>query len=147
VGVRVGKLRGVPVRLYELGAVAEDRLEYVVIVATCGDQLVMVRHRHRDTWETPGGHIEPGEPVEDAAKRELIEETGAVNFSLVPVCEYSLTYSGRESYARLYRCSVEELGPGPSLEIAEVRLFDRMPSELTYPDIHPRLMARAMAAL
>src|SRR5450759_3451320 len=34
-------------------------------------RLVLCRHRDRSTWETPGGHIEPGESPREAAVREL----------------------------------------------------------------------------
>jgi 8-oxo-dGTP pyrophosphatase MutT (NUDIX family) len=37
---------------------------------------VMHRHKRLGRWMQPGGHIDPGESPEDAAKREAQEETG-----------------------------------------------------------------------
>jgi ADP-ribose pyrophosphatase len=53
----------------------------VVVIAQPGPgKIVLVRqHRHAvdsDLWEVPAGMIERGEPPEETAKRELIEETG-----------------------------------------------------------------------
>ena len=62
--------------------------KYVVVFSRYEGKLLLSRHRDRDTWETQGGHIEPGESPEDAAKRELWEESGAVDFTLEPLCMY-----------------------------------------------------------
>jgi 8-oxo-dGTP diphosphatase len=59
------------------------------------------------------------------------------------VCEYSVTHKGSQSFGWLCRCAIERFGDRPSSEIAEVRLFDRLPSALTYPDVHPKLAERA----
>ena len=52
----------------------------VVIAQPEPDEIVLVRqHRHaigEDTWEVCAGGIDPGETPEDAAMRELREETG-----------------------------------------------------------------------
>jgi 8-oxo-dGTP pyrophosphatase MutT (NUDIX family) len=38
--------------------------------------VVLHRHKRMGIWLQPGGHIEPGETPEDAALREVLEETG-----------------------------------------------------------------------
>jgi ADP-ribose pyrophosphatase len=39
-------------------------------------------------WEIPAGTLEPGEPLEEAARRELAEETGYTAARLTKVCAF-----------------------------------------------------------
>lgn len=39
-------------------------------------EILLIFHNKLDCWITPGGHIEPDETPADAAKREVLEETG-----------------------------------------------------------------------
>lgn len=43
-----------------------------------GDRWLMLRHRRhgRVHWEIPGGHVDAGESLAGAARREVLEETG-----------------------------------------------------------------------
>lgn len=52
-----------------------DDLKYVVVCSLYNDKLLLSRHKHRDTWETQGGHIEEGETPVQAAKRELYKQS------------------------------------------------------------------------
>lgn len=121
---------------------APDGLQqkYAVVIARYGGRLLWCRHRDRQTWEIPGGHIEPGESAMEAAARELQEETGATDFTLQPVCWYSAWHSDGMPHSCGLLCvaDVHALGDLHN-EIAEVRPFDGVPDALTYPDIQPRL--------
>lgn len=134
------------VRVHPLGEVPDSDLAFAVIVSYQGERLVLVRHEARTTWEVPGGHREVGESIDGAAHRELREETGAADYRLAAVCDYSVQKASRLSHGRLFRAEITAFGPLPASEIAEVRLFTDLPSELTYPAIQPILLAEVQAA-
>lgn len=47
-----------------------------VAVRDGSGRVMLARHANRGEWVVPGGAIEPGEVPEDAARREMLEETG-----------------------------------------------------------------------
>ena len=112
---------------------------YVATVSRYAGGLLLSRHTQRRTWETQGGHIEPGETPLAAARRELYEEAGATRYTLRPVCDYSAA----GTHGVLFFADIAELGPLPASEMAEVRRFDALPppGELTYPGITPVVYA------
>ena len=75
--------------------VADELLKFAVIISKHDGKWVFCKHKERDTYEVPGGHREDGESILNTAKRELNEETGALDFSLDPVCVYSVTGKNR----------------------------------------------------
>jgi 8-oxo-dGTP diphosphatase len=120
-------------------------LTYSIIVARYGNKWLIVRHCRRKTWEIPGGHIEPGEEPGEAARRELIEETGAVKYFIRPVSVYSVTRDGKTGYGMLYFAEIHALGPlFAGSEICRVRAVEKLPSNLTYPDIQPVLFQKVL---
>ena len=123
-----------------------DTYKYVVVLSEYRGMWLLSRHRDRVTWETQGGHIEPGETPLDAARRELYEESGAADFEIRAAFDYYAADDNGYANGMVFLAHIRSLAPIPDSEMAEVRTFDDLPSEeiLTYPGITPVLFRHAV---
>ena len=124
--------------------VDDEKLRFAVIVTKTNGHWVFCKHRERNTLEVPGGHREPGEEILNTAKRELYEETGAVDFTIEPVCVYSVTspksFNGQETFGMLFYAEVKAFEKELHSEIERIVIQDELPAAWTYPEIQPHLM-------
>lgn len=130
----------IKVEFHKLNEVANELLKYAVITTAYKDNWIFVRHRERTSWEIPGGRREQNEDILKTAERELIEETGATQFSIKAICVYSVTVELEKTYGLLAYAEVHEFGKDLTLEIVEREAFKEIPTELTYPLIQPLLL-------
>lgn len=132
------------VKFYE--NINDELLKFAVIIARHQGKWVFCKHKERDTYEIPGGHREKGESIIEAAKRELTEETGAIDFKIEPICVYSVTgknrvnETGEETFGMLYYAEISSFSEKLYSEIERIELFDELPEKWTYPLIQPMLI-------
>jgi 8-oxo-dGTP diphosphatase len=87
-----------------------------------GGRMALVHRPRYDDWSLPKGKLDPGETFEDAALREVWEETGlrARLVRELPSVEYEVR--GRSKLVRYWLMSVEsDDGFEPNDEVDELR--------------------------
>jgi 8-oxo-dGTP diphosphatase len=115
--------------------------------AVVRDGLVAVVHRPKyDDWSLPKGKLEPGETWEQAALREVEEETG-LRCTLAEPLE-STRYTdrkGRPKEVRYWRMEVAaDTGLGPDDEVDELRWVPLDEAETLLTHAHDRALVRAV---
>ena len=130
------------VKFYD--TIEDSLLKFAVIITKYQGHWVFCKHKERDTLEVPGGHREPGETIEETAKRELYEETGAIKYVMEPIGIYSVTspdnFDGEETFGKLFFAQVEEFEEELHSEIEKIVITDELTENWTYPEIQPKLL-------
>lgn len=100
------------------------------IVIGRGGMIALVRSRNSQSWLFPKGHIEAGESTEEAARREIAEETGLADLELIDdLGSYvrpaktaeGKSFEQKEIHMFLFGTHSSELNP--TREIEEARWF------------------------
>jgi ADP-ribose pyrophosphatase YjhB (NUDIX family) len=128
----------------------------VVVIVLREEAVLLERRRDSLEWGLPGGFKELGETLEEAARRELLEETGLVARKLrfLGLCsgpEFAYTFPNGdriEQVAALYQAlEVEGYLRKYEQENLELRYFsiNELPSPMQ--SLGERLLSRAFEAL
>ena len=137
----------IEVKFYD--QVADELLKFAVIISKTNGKWVFCKHKERNTYEVPGGHREENETILETAKRELKEETGALDFTVTPICVYSVTgknkvnETGEETYGMLFFADIKTFENELHSEMEKVLITDTLVENWTYPLIQPKLIEEA----
>lgn len=111
------------------GITKQEKTRYsdFIILNEKGELLLLQRSKWEDpnkgAWVLPGGHVDPGEDHETAAKRELAEEAGLS----VEQCENVGSYEDDKSIIEYYQAEISSDEKAPVLQWEEARDFKWVP--------------------
>lgn len=86
-----------------------DRHFTVAVFVVDAGRVLLLHHRALRRWLPPGGHIEAGELPDEAARREVREETGLIVD--LPPARASMVAGGPRSLPMPVGLQLERIGP------------------------------------
>lgn len=97
---------------------------HVLVICKFNDKWVLTKHSIRGL-EFPGGKVEPGESLRQAAKREVYEETGAVIRNPEWFAEY-VVFSEKPFCKTVFLAEVEHLEKIEKMETEGIVLMEKL---------------------
>jgi len=121
-----------------------------------GFDLAVIQPRGRDVWALPKGHVDAGETPEQAAQREVLEETGlsARLHSALGDIRYVYQFRGKKIFKQVYFFlfiylggEIDRLDPKMRLEVQQARWIPLADASKVLAYTGERQMAEKAAAL
>lgn len=89
-------------------------------------RLLLLHLANEDRWCLPKGHVEAGESLREAARREVAEETGLSSFDLgEELAQNSYRFYAPRQGTNVLKTNVFFLGTAPDRSVRLEPLFDR----------------------
>ena len=106
----------------------------VRVVMIEDDKAWLVRHTYLSGWYLPGGGLKKWEALDQAAKREAREETGAELGKISLLGVFTSYAQWKTDHTSVFLCKDFKFVGGSDAEIAEMRAFpiDELPEDMYY---------------
>ncbi len=114
--------------------------KHVWVICRFKDQWLLTRHPRRG-WEFPGGKVEEGETPEEAAIREVNEETGAFVGSIRYVGQYRVDGRSGTIIKNVYYAEIREIkAKNDYMETDGPVFIHTLPSDIRTNEVYSFMM-------
>lgn len=109
------------------------------------DKVWLIRHTYLDGWFLPGGGLNKWETLDQAARREAREETGAELGDVSLLGVFTSYRQWKTDHTAVFFCKDFKFVGGSDAEIAELKLFPIMQLPENMYDLHQNVLKKYLA--